>query len=259
MTDHPRPGVVHVWRIPLDPPAAGPPAMPYDQDDVVGGLTAMPYYQDDVVAGLTALLDDRERRRAAGFVDAGQRRRFVLAHGITRSILGGYLGVRPACLRWRLGACGKPELAGSRLRVNLSHSGDLALLAVTESREIGVDVEQIRAGLPAVALAERYYPPAEATRVLAASGPARVWWFLRLLTRKEACVKAAGARLLPALGLPVGSPPDPGGRGLLAGSGGRAGRWRVRDLPLTGDTVGAVALSGTEDFQVLLRTWPNLY
>jgi 4'-phosphopantetheinyl transferase len=233
--------------------------MPHNQDDAVTGPLGMPHDQDDAVTGLTALLDERERRRAAGFVDAGQRRRFVVAHGISRSILGDYLGVPPAGLGWQLGACGKPELAGSRLRVNLSHSGGLALLAVTESREIGVDVEQIRAGLPALALAERYYPPAEATQVLAASGLARVWTFLRLLTRKEACVKAAGARLLPALGLPVGSPPDPAGRGLLAGAGGRAGRWRVRDLPLTGDTVGAVALSGTEGFQILLRTWPNLY
>lgn len=225
--------VVHVWRIPLE----GDPA------------------------ALLPLLDARERRRAARFVEAVHHRRFVRAHGVARLILGAYLDVRPEDVMWRMGDYGKPDLVtpGSRLRANLSHSADLALLAITERREVGVDVEQVRGDLPAGALAARYFPPDEAARVLAASGAERVWWFLRLWTRKEACVKASGGRLPQAFGLPVGparAQPVSGGLG-CTGSGTLAGMWTVRDLPLAGGSVAAVALTGARDYQVLVRTWPG--
>jgi phosphopantetheinyl transferase len=71
------------------------------------------------------------------------------------TVLAGYLGTDPAAVELRRGANGKPFLAGlwpgeepasgsmPRLHFNLSHSGDLALIAVAE-REVGVDVERIR-------------------------------------------------------------------------------------------------------------------
>lgn len=218
---------VHVWRIPLHTP---PPA------------------------DLLAVLDAREARRAAGFTEPAHRRRYAVAHGATRQILAAYLDARPADLAWRLGPSGKPELDG--LRVNLSHSGDLALLAVTAHRDVGVDVERMRADLPIEALAARYFRADEAARVLAAAGAERIWWFWRIWTRKEACVKAAGARLTQGLGLPVGGLPDDRGRGLrCTGSGAVDGTWTVRDLPLADGSVGAVALAGAQDYCVAVRTW----
>jgi 4'-phosphopantetheinyl transferase len=229
--------VVHVWRIPLD----GPPG---------------------TAAQLVRLLDARERERAARLLDPSHRRRFVLAHGTARLILGAYLGVRPDELVWRLGGTGKPDLSGNdrRLRVNLTHSADLALLAITERRAVGVDVEQVRDDLPAAALAARYYPAEEAARVLAGTGPGRIWLFLRVWTRKEACVKASGGRLPMAFALACEPPGDPPGPGLhCAGTGAVPGPWLVRDLPLAGGSVGAVALTGEEEFQVLVRTWSGVH
>ena len=68
-----------------------------------------------------------------------------------REILGRYLG-RPADeLRFERGRYGKPRLAepAGELAFNLSHSGALALVAVAADREVGVDVERIRAKRPA--------------------------------------------------------------------------------------------------------------
>jgi hypothetical protein len=64
---------------------------------------------------------------------------------LLRAVLSGYLGTNPAVVELRRGANGKPALADDSRgpRFNLSHSADLALVAVA-NREVGVDVERIR-------------------------------------------------------------------------------------------------------------------
>ena len=74
---------------------------------------------------------------------------------LLRSVLCGYLDLEPAEVALRRGAHGKPALGGNRrpetsesgsrrpLHFNLSHSADLALIAVAD-RDVGIDVELIR-------------------------------------------------------------------------------------------------------------------
>ncbi len=45
----------------------------------------------------------------------------------------------------------------SRLRFNMSHSHEVALLAVTEDNELGVDVEHIRADFASEDIARRFF------------------------------------------------------------------------------------------------------
>ena len=66
-------------------------------------------------------------------------------------LLGRYLDRDPRRLALELGVHGKPALRGTagqahELRFNLSHSGELMLVAVTTGREVGVDIELMRAG-----------------------------------------------------------------------------------------------------------------
>lgn len=86
-----------------------------------------------------------ERERAAGLHRQEARERWVAARWALRGVLGRYLGQEPAEIVLRLGERGKPMLAGDResLRFNLSHSGQLALIAVASEREVGVDVQRI--------------------------------------------------------------------------------------------------------------------
>ena len=233
-------GVVHVWRIPLGRPLAGDPDPAH-------------------------LLDPHERRRADRLGDARVRRRYVHAHATSRLILGGYLGVPPEGVVWHRGRHGKPALLGRpETKVNLTHSADLALLAVTTGREVGVDVERLARpdpdGTPSPAgrLATRFYPPGAAARVGRARGPAQDWWYLRYWTRKEACVKASGGRLVQGLRVRVAGS-QPYGRGLRCRGGtGLPGPWVVRDLTLGDGHLASVALTGTADYRVVVRTWPGL-
>ncbi|HEX6687797.1 MAG TPA: hypothetical protein VF085_03940 [Solirubrobacterales bacterium] len=86
-----------------------------------------------------------ERERAADMARPEVRRRWVNARWALRSVLGRYLEREPAQIELRCGDRGKPLLAAAEdpLRFNLSHSGDLAAIAVAHDREVGVDVQRI--------------------------------------------------------------------------------------------------------------------
>jgi 4'-phosphopantetheinyl transferase len=223
---------------------------------------------DHTLADLLSLLDDGERERARALAYPDSRRRFIAAHGAFRVILGRRLDVPPASLRWQVGPHGKPELAMPGPRVSLSHSGDLAALAIASRRRVGVDIQQLLPRLDVTRMAARFYPRPEAEFVASAVVPARqVARFTRLWARKEACVKVAGGRLLPGLeqviprsGVIVGSTVAGStvGGGVVDGSEGwPAGSCLVRDVRAPRGYRAAVAAEGTHAFDVI-RRWASL-
>jgi 4'-phosphopantetheinyl transferase len=208
-----------------------------------------------IINGLAELLDEQERERAALLVHDSQRRRYTAAHGAARVLLGRYLRVPPQRIRWSYGPEGKPELAApaTDVHVNLSHSGELAALAVTHHRRIGIDVQQFPPGMDPARMAARFYPAAEARFVTAASPGEQVSRFIRLWARKEACLKVTGGRLMQGMRLPVrgsGSVVVRDPRGQLPGT------VLVRDVPAPAGFRAAVALEDTRPFRVLRHTWP---
>ena len=88
-------------------------------------------------------LPEPERRRSGSIQIAGRRRRWVAARWALRTVLGSYLGTDPARVELQEGAGGKPRTPEpAPVRFNLSHSGELALVAITAEREVGIDVER---------------------------------------------------------------------------------------------------------------------
>lgn len=209
---------VHVVAIALDPPA---PRL------------------DDAAA----VLDDDERARAARFVRDADRRRYVLAHAAFRAIAGAATGVAPAAVRWELGPAGKPSIAGApSLGISLSHSGERALVALARGRDVGVDLEEMRA-IDVLEVARTTFSPAELAAVRARDGD-RLAAFYRVWVRKEALVKARGDGLGGPLGAFDVSCDDEVDDALLASRLGDRRRWSIRPLPLDDVHVGAVAASG---------------
>jgi 4'-phosphopantetheinyl transferase len=202
------------------------------------------------LAELERTLDDSDRRRADALETAAHRRRFVVAHAAARRILARCLDTAPERIRWRPGPDGKLRVNG--LHVDLSHSADLAALAISGTRGVGVDIQWCAPNLPAGQLSERFYPWPEARFVAAGRTAADVISrFARLWARKEAVVRAAGGRISRGLRLNVTGP----GTGLVVHGPPLPGPYRVRDFAAPQGFHAAVALAGTAGFRVAGRWW----
>ena len=115
------------------------------------------------VPELSSLLVQEELDKASRFRMPGDGDRYICAHGMLRKILAGRVGREPRSLRFDCGPQGKPALCDADgVAFNLSHSGDWAVVAVTDASGVGVDVERVREQRDELELAQRFFAPAEA-------------------------------------------------------------------------------------------------
>jgi len=216
---------VHVWRVPLDWP-------------------------QDYVTHFRDLLTPDELSRAERYYHEEDRRRFLIARGMLRTILGRYLRLDPDQLRFTYGNRGKPALtsvfARETLSFNLSHALGLLLVAVTRNRRVGVDVEEIRLLPDLEQLAERFFAVPEKQALQALPPDERREAFFKLWTCKEAFAKARGDGLWLPLDrfhiAPVagGSPPELH----IPGDPGEAARWTLREIKPAPGYLATLAVEG---------------
>ncbi len=137
-----------------------------------------------------------ERDRADDFRLEAPRRRFVIARGVLRTLLGKYLDAPPAAIEFAGDERGKPRLApqyaAANLYFNVSHSGDLALIAMAAGCEVGIDVELVRDVIRMEQIARRFFHANEAEALRDTPAADRGAAFLRCWTGKEAVLKAVG-------------------------------------------------------------------
>lgn len=234
-----RANAVHVWRVRL---ASNPAA-----------------------DALWPLLSLDEQARARRFHQDRHRRRYVIAHGALRQILASYLDRPAETLEFSNGPHGKPsivepEITLHRLEFNLSHSGDLALVAVAWDRPVGVDLEEWERDMNHLELAERFFSPAErdALRALAGSTDDLVRGFFAAWSRKEAYLKASGHGVTRGLHhFDVTLTPHEPARLVADRRDGEAlERWRMIALPPAPEFSGALVVAAPLD-EVLLFDRPE--
>jgi len=144
-----------------------------------------------------------DRQRAESFLRREPARRWVAARWALRRALARYLDQPAAAIELEAGGRGKPRLTSGAewLQFNLSHSAGLALVAVTQGRPVGVDVEIVEPREDLVGLAERGLPPEEAAAVRSAAPAEQATAFYAAWVRHEARSKC--------LGTGIGSPAPP--------------------------------------------------
>jgi 4'-phosphopantetheinyl transferase len=189
------------------------------------------------------LLTDDERERAARFRFDVHRDRFVAARAMLRVLLGAYLGAAPDAVRFAYEAHGKPGLASGELRFNASHSHDSALLGVTRGRELGVDLERIRADVRWDDVERQFFARAEQDALARYEGDLHPPAFFACWTRKEAYVKARGEGLsLPLDAFDVDVAPSARDVALrVPADPALAARWQLRAFSPWPDYAAAVA------------------
>lgn len=195
-----------------------------------------------------AWLSPAEHERAQRFVFERDRRRYLAAHCALRERLARHTGIASASLRLDAAPDGKPFLLDRPgCRFNLSHSGDWALIGISDGGELGVDVEALRPIDDAFAMAASVFTPREQEALVRAPRLARDATFLRGWTRKEACVKAVGAglRINPAA-FHAGLDEGPAEIDLPLPSG-RVARLHLRTLDAGASVVAAVAWAGPDE------------
>ena len=165
---------VHVWRAQIE--------LPSSQVQRLGGI-----------------LTDDELERARRFYFEIDRQRFITARATLRSILSRYIPSSPGHLRFYYNQYGKPSLApefsSTLLNFNLSHSGSMALFAITRNMEIGVDVERVHSDFEYEEIAKRFFSVNEVATLRTIPTEKKLEAFYNCWTRKEAYIKAHGKGL----------------------------------------------------------------
>jgi len=149
------------------------------------------------IAELTRLLSAEERERAERFAFLRDRDQFIAVRGWLRRLLGAYLHRSPSDIRFALGPQGKPHLdePGCDLQFNVSHSGDVGMLAFSRDRELGVDVERDERSVDVADLARSCFSDVEQRAFESLPTHRRRERFFQLWSAKEAYIKARGGGL----------------------------------------------------------------
>jgi 4'-phosphopantetheinyl transferase len=208
-------GEVDVWRLELDQP-------------------------ESVVARFRETLEPDELARASRFHFDKHRNHFIVGRGGLRHLLARYLDVKPEEFRFSYGTYGKPALVEDELRFNVSHSHGMALFAVAADRELGVDVEQIRADFATQDIARRFFSRLEVAAFDGLPKEEQVAAFFRCWTRKEAYIKAIGRGMSEPLdAFDVTLAPGEAAA-LLRAEGQDVSRWSLFDIDVGAGYAGAL-------------------
>jgi phosphopantetheinyl transferase len=127
--------------------------------------------------------------------------RFVVTRSLVRTVLSAILDIPPRELRVSRTDLGKPIVSGG-VHFNVTHSGNLVLLAVCGQRDVGVDVERRREVARVPALVARWLTLAERRDYedMVQRGVDVSDAFLRIWSVKEARLKALGVGIAGAAG-----------------------------------------------------------
>ena len=136
------------------------------------------------------LLDETERKRHDRFKSPKRQGEFAITRALLRMVVASVLRSDPASVAFAHTEHGKPYLPDHPVHFNVTHSADMALIAVSPDFAIGVDIECHRPRENFQKMAKRFFSPAEFDALMKLPADKQFRAFHTIWTRKEAFVKA---------------------------------------------------------------------
>lgn len=141
------------------------------------------------------LLNDPEKERAKRFYFEKHRRRFVITRALLRKILSCYLQQNPRDIDFCYNRYGKPFLFKQQaLEFNVTHSQDLAFIAIGQSHALGIDIEFFSCR-PYKGIANQLFSSTELAHLHQQAERSMPLCFFDIWSQKEAFIKRAGMGL----------------------------------------------------------------
>ena len=155
---------IHIWRIPVRP----------------------------VFNGGIKLLSAAEKKRLNGFRNNHSKDTFFSSRIAMRKLFSSYLDMPVDSIQFDTRTHGKPciHLDNDRFEFNLTHSGSLILLAVSNNVEIGIDIEAVRQVTNWKSISRKVFDQKTCSLLLKSENPADL--FVRYWTTFESRQKLFG-------------------------------------------------------------------
>ena len=142
------------------------------------------------------LLSQEEQLRSQRFKFEKDQRLNILARSGLRVLAAQYLNCTPVSIQMGYEEYDKPYfLDYPELKFNVSHSGEMIVLAFIQQFELGVDVEYIKTDFEVMDIADNFFALDEIEKLKEVEKELQFEAFYRCWTRKEAFIKAKGSGL----------------------------------------------------------------
>jgi len=152
---------------------------------------------------LYPLLSNQEKERSERFKFYKHRKAFIASHGFMHSVLAYYIDCAAKDIEFSHGEFGKPSLIPAqnpnKIQFNLSHSNNLAMLAICKNKSVGIDVEYAERKTDWMGVSKRFFTEDEQQKLFSLKVNEQKNAFFQIWTRKEAHMKvtAKGLSLAP--------------------------------------------------------------
>lgn len=141
-------------------------------------------------------LSEDERVRAEKLKIEEKKNQLVITRSILRLLLSSAIGKSYQDIEFFYGEHGKPSikesLNGKPIEFNISHSGNYALIAITLSRKVGVDIEEVNLNIDHQSLSKRFFSKQEYIRLQGIDAGHQRDAFYSIWAKKESFIKATG-------------------------------------------------------------------
>lgn len=154
-------------------------------------------YSESQFQSFYHLLSPEEKCRADAYISFLSRKQYILSHYLLRKLLGRCYSVKPSELIFDLAVTKKPFVVNIPLPVsfNISHSGNKILIGITNTGDIGVDIEKINSEFDYKSFAEIHFSDDERKMVMVKDADQAVSAFFRIWAAKESLLKQTGEGL----------------------------------------------------------------